>query len=140
MKPFEAREQVVQALTGLHKNVSVYTGAVPDRVPTFTDGSIKPYIAVWVTNSVGDRGMTALDSLADVDATRLTIQTQIVGATPNDVYLVADLVRETLTNRRIGAGIVLPDFEQQAYSFVLTDTTTAANNQYLPLFWNLTTQ
>lgn len=120
--------------------VSVYTGVVPQRVPTYDDGAIKPYIGLWVSNSVGDQTMRGLDSLSPVDAVRVRIQTQVVAATESDVYEVAELITALLTNTRIGEGWVRPDAEQHATAMPLLDTTTTPHIPYLPLLWQLETQ
>lgn len=120
--------------------VSVYTGVVPQQVPTYADGSIRPYIGLWVSNSVGDQTMRGLDSLSPMDAVRVYIQTQIVAATEGDVYETADLITPLLTNAPIGEGWVLPDAEQHATAMPLLDTTTTPHIPYLPLLWQLETQ
>ena len=120
--------------------VSVYTGVVPQQVPTYADGTIRPYIGLWVSNSVGDQAMRGLDSLSPMDAVRVYVQTQIVAATEHDVYETADLVTSLLTNTPVGAGRVLPDAEQHATAMPLTDTTTTPHIPYLPLLWQLETQ
>lgn len=120
--------------------VSVYTGVVPQQVPTYADGTIRPYIGLWVSNSVGDQAMRALDSLSPMDAVRVYIQTQIVAATEGDVYETADLVTNLLTNAPVGTGRVRPDPEQHATAMPLLDTTTTPNVPYLPLLWQLETQ
>ena len=120
--------------------VSVYTGVVPQRVPTYDDGAIKPYIGLWVSNSVGDQTMRGLDALSPMDAVRVRVQTQVVAATENDVYETADLVTSLLTNAPIGEGRVLPDAEQHATAMPLIDPTTTPHIPYLPLLWQLETQ
>lgn len=139
--PAQVREALAESLrSALPDVVSVYTGRVPDRVPTYRDGSIKPYIGLWVSNSVGDPLMKALDSLSPVDAVRVTVQTQIVAATEPDVYETADLVTQALTNRRVGRGFLLPDADQQTNAYPLWDETTTPAIPYLPLRWRLETQ
>ena len=120
--------------------VSVYTGVVPQQVPTYADGSIRPYIGLWVSNSVGDQAMRGLDSLSPMDAVRVRIQTQVVAATESDVHETADLVTSLLTNAPVGAGRVLPDAEQHTTAMPLLDTTTTPHIPYLPLLWQLETQ
>lgn len=120
--------------------VSVYTGVVPQQVPTYADGTIRPYIGLWVSNSVGDQTMRGLDALSPMDAVRVRVQTQIVAATEGDVYETADLITGLLTNAPIGEGRVLPDAEQHATAMPLIDPTTTPNIPYLPLLWQLETQ
>lgn len=139
--PAQVRATLAESLrSALPDVVSVYTGRVPDRVPTYRDGSIKPYIGLWVSNSVGDPLMKALDSLSPMDAVRVTVQTQIVAATEPDVYETADLVTKALTNHRVGRGFLLPDADQHANSYPLWDETTTPAIPYLPLLWRLETQ
>lgn len=120
--------------------VSVYTGVVPQQVPTYDDDTIRPYIGLWVSNSVGDQSMRGLDALSPMDAVRVRVQTQVVAATESDVYEVADLVTALLTNAPIGEGWVRPDAEQHATAMPLIDTTTTPHIPYLPLLWKLETQ
>lgn len=139
--PAKVREALAVSLrAALPEVVSVYTGRVPARVPTYRDGSIKPYVGLWVSNSVGDPLMTALDSLAPTDAVRVRIQTQIVAATEPDVYETADLVTSALTNHQVGEGFLLPDADQHANSYPLWDDATTPAIPYLPLLWRLETQ
>lgn len=139
--PAQVREALAESLrAALPEVVTVYTGRVPSRVPTYRDGSIKPYVGLWVSNSVGDPLMMALDSLSPTDAVRVTVQTQIVAATESDVYETADLVTQALTNLKIGGGIVLPDADQHANSYPLWDDNTTPAIPYLPLLWRLETQ
>lgn len=139
--PAQVREALAESLrSALPEVVSVYTGRVPDRVPTYRDGAIKPYIGLWVSNSVGDPLMKALDSLSPVDAVRVTVQTQIVAATEPDVYETADLVTSALTNLKIGGGFLLPDADQHANAYPIWDDTTTPAIPYLPLLWRLETQ
>lgn len=139
--PAQVREALAESLrAALPSVVTVYTGRVPSRVPTYRDGAIKPYVGLWVSNSVGDPLMKALDSLSPMDAVRVTVQTQIVAATEPDVYETADLVTGALTNLKIGGGIVLPDADQHANAYPLWDDTTTPAIPYLPLLWRLETQ
>lgn len=139
--PAKVRETLAESLrSALPSVVSVYTGRVPDRVPTYRDGTIKPYVGLWVSNSVGDPLMKALDSLSPVDAVRVTVQTQIVAATESDIYETADLVTKALTNHRVGRGVLLPDADQHANAYPLWDETTTPAIPYLPLLWRLETQ
>ena len=139
--PNQVRTQLYDLLKReLPDVVSVYTGVVPQQVPTYADGTIRPYIGMWVSNNVGDPTMRALDSLSPTDAVRMRVQTQIVAATENDVYETADLVTNLLTNAPVGEGRVLPDAEQHATAMPLLDTTTTPNIPYLPLLWQLETQ
>lgn len=139
--PAQVREALAESLrTALPDVVSVYTGRVPDRVPTYRDGSIKPYVGLWVSNTVGDPLMKSLDSLSPTDAVRVTAQTQIVAATEPDVYETADLVTAALTNHQIGGGHLLPDADQHANAYPLWDETTSPAIPYLPLLWRLETQ
>lgn len=141
ISPAQVREALRERLVaGLPDVVSVYTGVVPRAVPTYRDGTIKPYVGLWVSNSVGDPAMSALDSLSPTDAVRVRVQTQIVAATEADVYETADLVTKALTNAPVGQGFLLPDAEQHANAFVLTDFTSAPPVPYLPLLWRLETQ
>lgn len=139
--PAQVRENLAESLrSALPEVVSVYTGRVPDRVPTYGDGSIKPYVGLWVSNSVGDPTMSALDSTSPTDAVRVRTQTQIVAATEADVYQVADLLTNALTNHPVGQGVLLPDAEQHANAYPLWDDTTTPAIPYLPLLWRLETQ
>lgn len=139
--PAQVREELHSALRrALPDFVSIYTGRVPDRVPTYRDGTIKPYIGLWISNSVGDPTMSALDSTSPTDAVRVRIQTQVVAATEDDVYEVADLVTNALTNHPVGQGVLLPDAEQQANAYPLWDDSTTPPIPYLPLLWRLETQ
>lgn len=139
--PAQVRETLAESLrAALPPVVTVYTGRVPSQVPTYRDGSIKPYIGLWVSNSVGDPLMTALDSLAPTDAVRVTVQTQIVAATEPDLYETAGLVTQALTNLRVGRGVLLPDADQHANAYPLWDDTTTPAIPYLPLLWRLQTQ
>lgn len=139
--PAQVRETLAESLrSALPPVVSVYTGRVPSKVPTYRDGTIKPYVGLWVSNSVGDPLMKALDSLSPMDAVRVTVQTQIVAATELDVYETADLVTKALTNLRVGRGVLLPDADQHANSYPLWDETTTPAIPYLPLLWRLETQ
>lgn len=139
--PAQVREALAESLrSALPDVVTVCTGRVPDRVPTYRDGTIKPYVGLWVSNSVGDPLMTALDSLSPTDAVRVTVQTQIVAATESDVYETADLVTSALTNHRVGRGHLLPDADQHSNAYPLWDDTTTPAIPYLPLLWRLETQ
>ena len=139
--PNQVRTQLYDLLKReLPDVVSVYTGVVPQQVPTYADGTIRPYIGMWVSNNVGDPTMRALDSLSPTDAVRMRVQTQIVAATENDVYETADLVTNLLTNAPVGEGWVRPDAEQHATAMPLLDPTTTPNIPYLPLLWQLETQ
>lgn len=139
--PAQVREALAESLrAALPEVVTVYTGRVPDRVPTYRDGSIKPYVGLWVSNSVGDPLMAALDALSPTDAVRVTVQTQIVAATEPDVYETADLVTQALTNHQVGRGLLLPDADQHANAYPIWDKTTTPAIPYLPLLWRLETQ
>ncbi len=139
--PAQVREALAESLrSALPDVVSVYTGRVPSKVPTYRDGTIKPYVGLWVSNSVGDPLMKSLDSLSPVDAVRVTVQTQIVAATEPDVYETADLVTKALTNHQVGGGFLLPDADQHSNAYPLWDDTTTPAIPYLPLLWRLETQ
>ncbi|MCT1368402.1 hypothetical protein [uncultured Kocuria sp.] len=135
----QTRQGITDALTGIHPNVTIYTGTVPETVPSWGI-YIKPYIGLWVTTSSDDPFARAVSGLADIDAVRISVQTQIVAADEVGVYQLADLVRERLTNRRIGTGVILPDTFQQENAYILTDTSVTPSRPYLPLMWTIETQ
>lgn len=139
ISPAETRQSIVDALTGIHPNVTIFTGTVPEKVPSWGT-CIKPYIGLWVTTSSDDPFARAVSGLADVDAVRISVQTQIVAADEVGVYQLADLVRDRLTNRRVGTGVILPDTFQQESAYILTDTSVTPSRPYLPLMWTLQTQ
>ncbi|MDN5641283.1 MAG: hypothetical protein L0I17_11055 [Actinomycetia bacterium] len=135
----EARDTITTALRGID-GLTVYPGTIPDRVPTYSTGVIRPYVGVWVTNSTDDPWSRSLSTLTDADTIRIRIQTQVVAATDAMVYDVADRVSAVLTNLPVGVHWVTPDTDQQAGAYILTDTGTTPARPYLPLSWQLTTQ
>lgn len=139
--PLGARETLAGLLReALPEVISIYTGIVPKRVPTYPGGQIRPYIGLWLSNTAGDPAMMGLDSRSPTDALRFRIQTQVVGATEADVYETADLLTPALTNAPVGQGIVLPDAAQQANAYPMWDESTTPAVAYLPLLWTLETQ
>ena len=135
----QVRAQVQAALAGISPDVAVYLDNVPDAVPLYADRRPKPYLLVWVSAPTGLGYTEALDNLADTSALDLTVQVQCCGPDTGMVWELAADVTATLTNRRIGAGVLKPDVETNRATTVQIDTTETPHLPYLPLLYTLQT-
>lgn len=133
-------EALLAALRGIHPDLTVYPGTIPEKVPVYPAGFIKPYVGVWVSHPADLEEQRSLSALADMDTINVRVQTQIVAASETAVYDVADRVRAVLTNLRVGTGNVVPDSYQQSAALVMTDVSVTPSRPYLPLVWVLNTQ
>lgn len=136
----EVIDALEERLAGMHDNVSVYVGDVFGPVPTYENGTVKPYVGLWVGGNADDEYSRPLDALANTDATLLRVQTQCVGRDRRSCDALADLVSATLTNFRVGSKPVLPDSEQQRAAYPQTDSEVTPARVYKALVWRLDTQ
>lgn len=115
----------------------VYTGYVPDTVPT-VGGHILPYCALWPGGGA-PTGQEPVAGGPDLGGQVFRFQTTIAATEPWAVLGATGELKNTLTGARLGSGIIRPVAIQQEAAVVLMDRDVTPARPYLPLAWTLTT-
>lgn len=116
----------------------VYDGIVPVKVPE-VGGYIRAYIVVWSGIGSDLPAERDLSGLTDVGVLDWAPQTQVVAADANTCRLVAQQVREALTNKAMGAGWLQPNPDAFRVNTPIPDTGATPTRFFLPLPWRLLT-
>lgn len=135
--PTLIRTSVLDALRAVPQ-LTVFDGAVPEKVPTDSTGHIRPYVAVYAGAPVG-LTETGLCSRPDTDSVTRWVQTTLVAASPGHLDPLATTVARALTGLRIGTHHLAPDRDQHATTVPLVDQSISPARYFLPLQWGITT-
>lgn len=142
--------QVYQAITNALSGIDglspdrVFHGKVPDALPTFTNGQIMPYVAIWArvpvpTDDMAISGVQLRDGLAFPFQTTCVATDQVSQLMP-----MIDAVASALTGLQIGSGNVYHESSLQSSQFlgggdILPDP-DLPDRYIAPLRWYLETQ
>lgn len=137
---------ITEALTSLDglDEATVFHGSVPDDVPTYPNGRIRPYVAVWPRVPVPTDDM-ALSGVQTRDGLASPFQTTCVATDLfNELFPMTDAVSEALTGLQIGTGSVRHESSLQSSQFLgggeyLQDP-DLPERYFVPLRWYLETQ
>lgn len=135
--PTLIRTSVLDALRAVPQ-LTVFDGAVPEKVPTDSTGHIRPYVAVYAGAPVG-LAETGLCARPDTDSVTRWVQTSLVAASPGHLDPLATTVVRALTGLRIGTHHLAPDRDQHATTVPLVDQSISPARYFLPLQWGITT-
>jgi hypothetical protein len=135
--PALIRTSVLDALRAVPQ-LTVFDGAVPEKVPTDSTGHIRPYVAVYAGAPVG-LAETGLCSRPDTDSVTRWVQTSLVAASPGHLDSLSTQVAGALTGLRVGSHHLAPDREQHATTVPLPDQSITPTRYVLPLLWGITT-
>lgn len=133
----------LSGINGLDDSV-IFHGAVPDTVPTYPTGRIRPYVAVWPRVPVPTDDM-ALSGVQVRDGLAFPFQTTCVAT---DLYgelmPLTDYVADALTGLQIGTQSIRHESSIQSSQFLgggeyLQDP-DLPERYFVPLRWYLETQ
>lgn len=137
---YELTQQVEAYLrTVFELGQRVYTGHVPDTVPTTTSGHVYPYAALWpgAGTPVDDRDATGEP---DPSGQRFVFTTTLVTADLGSLLQLIDRVKGVLLGAAVGNGVVWPDELQQDSAAPIADTNERPVRHYIPLRWHVQSQ
>ena len=142
MNPLFVKKRVEAQLiggAGLPEAQLFLDGIVPDTVPTYAIGDIKPYLVLFFGSGTDITGDRDLNNTVDYQGSVFRFQTTIAAATADQVLQTAHRGKRTLTGLLIETQSVKPDPDQQASATPLWDTTETPARAFLPLQWTIQT-
>lgn len=124
-------------LTGVFRG-GVHQGAVPSKLETYPDGTVKEYVAIWprVPSPIDDSPVSDMPLL---DGKSYQFQTTLVS---DDVLFLGDMVDATdaaLTGLVIGGGYLRRNPGAEPEGFLLDDTLTPTR-YWAPMVWQIRVQ